>query len=375
METSPLPSLKPGVQPLDTGVTDDLNRAVQAVVRNKYLMDVAVADHGASMLARDLHDGALGPHEPLPFLCHILPFYRACERVDDGTPTYEFALVPTSNTLGCSWRWRRTSLSESDLESCRDKLTDFVAMADGKVDDATYAWVKPLGIFAPCEGKNRVDFFREEGIESIPARVFEWTYPEASRIEIYDVKKGGFSGVWAVLDGRWVEPVPNPTWTLPLLRAYGAKTAERWPASFPEPEQVQLAFFQRPGTTSPLGNPDFGEVPVADLHTIMAIQNFKSQPVRIAPIELRHVKIDHRVWLFSLAAALIACVLLVALPSQWTNARVIAGIALGSALAVGVTPYMVPFMTTKRGALAKGSFLPLSLAPKAAHEKTRRSLG
>lgn len=375
METSPLPSLKPGAQPLDTGVTDDLNCAVQAIVRNKYLIDCAVGDHGASMLARDLHDGGYGPHEPMPFLCHILPFYRACERVDDGTPTFECALVPTRNTLGCSWRWRRKSLSGDEIESCRDKLTDFAAMSNGEVDDATYAWVKPLGIFAPSEGKNRVDFFREEGIEAIPARVFEWTYPEASRVKIYDVKKGGFSGVWAVLDDRWVEPVPNPSWTLPLMRAYGAKTAERWPANFPEPEQVQLAFFQNPGTTSPLGNPDFGDVPVADLHTIAAIQEFESQPVRITTFELRDVKIDHRVWAFSLAAALIACVLLGALPPQWSDARVIAGIALGSALAVGVMPYTVPFLTTKRGALAKGSFLPRSQAPKAAHQTTRRSLG
>lgn len=361
--------------PLSTGVSAELNRAVQSIVRNKYLIDCAVADHGASMLARDLHDGGYGPHEPMPFLCHILPFYRTCDRVDDGTPAFEYAQVPTSNTLGCSWRWRRKNLKESELENCRTKLTDFSAMTEGKVDDATYAWVKPLGIFVPGEGKNRVDFFREEGIEAIPARVYEWTYPESGRFVIYEVKKGGFSGTWAVLDGRWVEPVPNPSWTLPLMRAYGVKTAERWPTSFPNPEQVQLAFFQSPGTTSPLGNPDFGDVPVVDLHTIVAIQDCESEPVRVAPFELRDVKIDHRLWVFSLVVALVACVLLGALPSDWMDARLIAGVALGSALATGVLPYMVPFVTTKRGALSKASFLPHSQAPKAAHHKTRRSLG
>jgi len=361
--------------PINPGVSDALDRVVQTIVHNKYLIDCAVADHGASMLARDLHDGAYGPHEPFPFLCHILPFYRTCERPDDGSPAYEYGLVPTANTIGCSWRWRHKSLSAGEVESCRERLTDFAAMVRGKVDPATYAWVKPLGIFVPGEGKNRVDFLREEGIVAIPAKVYERTYPEPSRIVVYEIRKSAFSATWAVLDGRWVENVPNPSWTLPLMEAYGVNTGESWPSNFPEPELVQLALFQRKGATSPLGNPDFGNVPVVDLETIWAIEAFETEPVQATIFDMRDAKIDHRLWKVAAVVALGAGALLSLLPDTWNDARIIAGMAFGAAITAFVLPYAVPFVVTKRNALAKDAFLPLSRAPKEKHRAVRHNLG
>lgn len=349
---------------LDLDVSQELNRAVQSIVYNKYLIDRAVADHGASMLARDLHDGAYGPHVPMSFVSCVLPFYRACERTDDGSPTYQFASVPTANTLGCSWRWRRKSLDDKEAEKCREHLSDFVAMVSGKVDDATYAWVKPLGLFVPGEGKNRVDFFREEGVESIPARVYERTYPEPTRITIYRIQVSAFSATWAVLDGRWVENIPNPSWTLPLMKAYGVRGPVPWPSEFPEPKQVQLAFFMPKGITSPLGNPEFGDEPVVDLETVVATQTFKDESVRTSVFDLRDVKIDHRVWQISLGITLACFALLSLVPEEFAETRILIGIALGAAMTGGVMPYLVPFVTTKRRRLSQNQYLPRTRAPK-----------
>lgn len=362
-ETS-LPSSTKTHSTMDLDISPELNRAVQSIVFNKYLIDRAVSDHGTSMLARDLHDGAYGPHVPMSFISYVLPFHRACARTDDGSPSYQFASVPTANTLGCSWRWRRKSLDKKAIEKCRDHLSDFGAMVNGKVDDATYAWVKPLGLFVPSEGKNRVDFLREVGVESIPARVYERTYPEPSRITIYSIQVSAFSATWAVLDGRWVENIPNPSWTLPLMKAYGVKGPVPWPSGFPEPEQIQLALFMPKGITSPLGNPEFGDEPVVDLKTVIATQNFEDESVRASVFDLRDAKIDHRVWQISLGIMLTCFVLLSLVPDEFAEARIFVGMALGAAMMGGVMPYIVPFVTTKRRSLAQNQYLPRTRAPK-----------
>ncbi|RMO08904.1 hypothetical protein ALQ48_200013 [Pseudomonas coronafaciens pv. zizaniae] len=46
---------------------------------------------------------------------------------------------------------------------------------------------------------------------------------EPARITIYRIQVSAFSATWAVLDGRWVENIPNPSWTLPLMKAYGVR--------------------------------------------------------------------------------------------------------------------------------------------------------
>lgn len=357
---------------VDLGISDSLNRAAQAVVFNKYLIDRAAADHGASMLVRDLHDYT--PHHPLTFLCHILPFYRTCDRIDDGSPVFTCMEVPTANTLGCSWRWRGRDLSPKDREDCL-ALSDFQRMAEGRLDEAVYAWIKPLGIFAPSEGKNRVDFFREESRATIPAKVYERTYPDPSRLAFYVVKKGGYESTWAVLDGRWVEEVPNPSWTLPLLQAYGVKKFDSWPRNFPDPELVQLARFERVGVTSPLGNPAFGEIPVVDLDTIAAIQAHRAETVPATLFDLSDVRIDHRIWIGAAIITLLGFVLLAAMPDAWNDAKILAGMITGGAMGAGLAPFLLPIFKARRSALSQHAFLPPSKAPKAAAGKTRRRLG
>ncbi|WP_044423903.1 hypothetical protein [Pseudomonas savastanoi] len=132
------------------------------------------------------------------------------------------------------------------------------------------------------------------------------------------------------------------------MKAYGVRGPVPWPSEFPEPKQVQLAFFMPKGITSPLGNPEFGDEPVVDLETVVATQTFKDESVRTAVFDLRDVKIDHRVWQISLGITLACFALLSLVPEEFAETRILIGIALGAAMTGGVMPYLVPFLTTKR---------------------------
>lgn len=356
---------------IDLGISEALNRAAQAVVRSKCILDTAATQFRPAILERDLYDGGYGPSNPLCFLHRIIPFAHTLERSHDQV----FARVPTENTIGCSWRWRHSSLNETERAKCRERLDDEAALLSGRLDDASYIWVKPLGLIAPHEGKNRVDFFRGEGIDSIPAKVSEWGYVEPSRITLYSVKDHAFEATWAVLDDRWVELVPHPGWTLPLMAAYGARTEKPWPATFPAPADVLLALFDTPRGNSPLGDPDHKHATVIDLDTIKAIDEFQSERLWATVHDLKDVKIHHRIWQYSLAGVLLALALLALLPEHWSDARVLSGVLLGAAACVGMAPYLFKCITVPRRGLSKVEFLPSGRCPKKAGRRHRRELG
>lgn len=358
------------LQPVLLGVSDAINRAAREIVRTKSILDKAVGSQGAAMLCGDLHDGAYGPAEPIPFLQRILPFGYLMEEV----APYQPALVPTANTLGCSWKWCRNDLNDQKAQEQRERLDNHQALLDGTLDPATYHWIKPLGIFTPGEGKNRVDFFREEGIKSIPAQVSEWTYLEPHRIVIYSIKSSAFTATWAVLDGRWVENVTNPDWTLPLMTAYRVKTTERWPASFPAPQAIMLALFERDGFNSPLGNPEFGSQPVVDIETIRAISEFQDELVEAKVCDLKQVDVDPRIWMFGLLGVLLSCSMMFLMPAEWLYGLVGAGVVLGASACAALLPSELPVMT-RRKRLEKEQYLPQEKSPKWAGRTTRRYLG
>lgn len=358
----------------ETGISDKLTQTVHSIVYSKYVMDCAVKDHGATMLAPNLFDSGYWPLDPMSFLGRILPFSLTCERTDDGNPHYQYALVPTANTLGCSWRWRGKHLEPEKAEQMLKQLTDFDALTREEIDQAIYCWIKPLGIIAPSEGKNRVDFLRERGVTSIPAKIFEWTYPQPERIVLYTVKESAFEATWAVLDDRWVESVEHPSWTVPLMAAYGVEL-KVWPDAFPRPEYIQRAFFQPSGVTSPLGHPDWGTAAVVDLDTINAIHSFQEEAVITTVFELKETRIDHRVWQLAIAVALTAGIAVAALPESWVEIRVLAAMAFGAAVMGGALPYLAPFVKTRRKALRKSSFLPRDRAPKEPLQRIWRQFG
>lgn len=347
-------------QPISFEVSDLLNRAVRRLVLNKYLMDRNVAEHGADMLAGDLHDGGYGPAEPLPFLHRVLPFMCAAKRGKGS----DYGLVPTRNTLGCSWRWRRRSLDDAKAQRLVSELTDARALENEPLWRASYALIRPLGIFAPHEGKNRVDFLREEGVEQIPAEVFYYDYPTADRLKIFSVEAGASPETWAVLDGRWVEKVDYPSWALPVMTAYGVEQSHGWPDQYPVLWDVRLALLGRPGRSPSMGNPDFGDAEVVDLESLKASSDYQDEQLSCAVIDLQHARVDVRYWLAAGLALLISSIALMVAPASWADFRVLAGIAVGASFGVAFVPCLAPIMRTSRRHVRNQPVLPLRLAPK-----------
>jgi len=356
------------VQTIELGVNDRLNRAAQRLVKDKFLVDKSVAEHGAHMLARDLHDGGYGPHEPLPFLRLVLPFFFAITEVPGRQP----ALVPTANTLGCCWRWRGTDFADEQVQSLIGKLSDVSGLLDKSLDLASYAWIKELGLLAPMEGKNRVDFLRGQGIDLIPAYVSERSYPSPERIKIYLIQISSFTETWAVLDGRWVEKVENPSWTLPMMEAYGVKTSAVWPADFPEPELVVQTLFGYSGTNTALGHPDFPNEVVVDLETLGVATSFNRSELSCIALQLNSARIDPRLWLFSAALALASGLALILAPTNWDDFKLGAAMAFGAAISAALLPSLVPFMRTQRKHIGNLHSLPLELSPKHHGRRDRR---
>ncbi|WP_236467769.1 hypothetical protein [Pseudomonas syringae] len=358
------------VSTLELGISDRLSRVAATLVRNKYLVDKAVSADCGAMLARDLHGGGYGPHEGSSFLAKVIPFLQ----VGDDSQTSFQALVPTAHTLGCSWRWRPTSVKPEKVSRLRDQLTDTQALVDGTLNTCQYTWIKPLGLIAPSEGKNRVDFLREQGEEVIPANVYERTYPSADRITLYKIKSSGFKDTWAVLDGRWVQKLWNPSWTIPLLEAYGVRTDESWPSTFPNPKLVVSALFEHPGDMSPLGHPDLGTAVIVDLDTITAREMHQSEEIDCNLVDLKYVSHDIRIWFAAALAFVIGVIMLGAVPNEWLQVKVAAGIVIGMAMGAAFVPLVLKLKTSRRNVKHQLP-LPPEKAPKYEGRTGRRLLG
>lgn len=355
------------VPPLAIETTDQLGVAVRSLVTNKYIMDKMVAEHGTAMLAGDLHGGGYGPHEPLCFFRLVFPFVA-----NDAKQPF-FALVPTAHTLGCSWAWRKSQISEEKAHQALKETQDVAALISGDIDPVIYHWIKPLGLICPSEGKNRVDLTRESGINTIPARVRERDYPDAARIKIYSVKFAGAEEPWAVLDDRWVQRIAHPRWALPVLVAYGVKFTSRWPSNYPSLHTVAMAFDQTlVYETSALGHPDYPNQSTVDLDTVAAEGNFANEGVVCAGFELRGVTIKPRVWLTAVITATVGTLALGMIPNEWISLKVAAGMGLGAALGA-IALFVSPVFSTSRKRLKKAHFLPPERAPK--YKASQRRLG
>jgi len=328
------------VQPLELDLSEQLNKVARALVFNKYMLDKAMSEHGASMLAGDLHGGIYGPHEPMSFLGMVLPFLKFNYSVNDTGN----AMVPISHTLGCSWRWRRRHLSPKEAEQIERSLSDPEALLKGTHDTARYIWIKSLGIFAPSEGKNRVDFFREINITSIPAKVSEWSYPSADRIKLYKVEDRPFNGTWAVLDDRWVQKVQYPSWTYPLLIAYGVEVVENWPRHFPSFKFISA---DPSALQDQLG---FRNDKIPDLEKMKAREAYQSEYLRCSMLELKNIRIDIRIWCLAITTIFICFLGLRTSPDEWESFRSAAGILLGASLSVALFP-ILPIMIARRRAV------------------------
>lgn len=334
------------VRPIELTLTPALERAAKSLVFNKYLIDKAADGQGGAMLAGDLHDNGYGPAEPLPFLCRVLPFMREEELEHD----HIYALVPTAHTLGCSWKWRGRSLGESQARDLLTRLSDVKALTEGHLNEASYAWIEPLGLFAPMEGKNRADFFRERQVDHIPARVSKYSYPSPDRIKLYRIASQGFDQTWAVLDEQWLQVVAHPNWATPMLQAYGVEVAE-WPRQFPAPMDVLLSLFNRRDSIPMSSSRESRDGTSLDLSALRARGDYLSGTVPCSLLDLGEVTVDPRFWWWAVSGALVGLGLLV-LAFEPTHAlSVVAMLLVGTTFSAGLMPALAPIIKAPRRAL------------------------
>lgn len=222
---------------IDISLSDGLRSTAESFVQCKYELDRIIYGYNAPCLQSELTTGAF-PLEGTSFFRKVFPFTSSW-----GEGGAYLALVPTSLTLGCSWRWRGQHLSEHERHNYLSLFTS--PSADSVSHHTAYLWVRPLGLVLPSEGKNRVDFLREENVAWFPASVTECDYPEPKRIVVYTVNVHGQNQYWAVLDGRWVERVVHKDWAFPVLRAYGVSVEQCWPSNFPAVNDVAAGFDRR----------------------------------------------------------------------------------------------------------------------------------
>lgn len=339
IKTDQLPMLQ------DT-VSERLHHAIKMFVHNKYLLDKAVMKDGGHCLGGELYGGRLGPQEGPSFYRLVFPF---APKWGSGGERFS-ALVPTCQTLGCNWKQRN---QRPEPEKCKEYVTFFTDPARGSItgyspEQADYMWIRPLGLVLPNEGKNRVDFLREEQVELIPARVSEHDYPAASRIVLYRVKVHGKHECWAVLDGRWIERVNHPSWATPVLNAYGVSIDQQWPSEFPV-EQDIVEGFNRPS-----GNPDFLNKDIVDLDRI-ALNRVRQQEVMLCShLDLRAIQLRSKsfVW-YWMGSFFVSLVGMSFLPhTLFIDLGILAGLVFGTAFGAGLL-YRLPLFRATRATLAQ----------------------
>jgi hypothetical protein len=209
------------------------------------------------------------------------------------------------------------------------------------------------------EGKNRADYFREEGLPLIPARVSVYTFPRADRIKIYQIRCHGSIEHWAVLDSRWVQKVQHPSWALPLLSAYGVEIGVRWPEHYSTPKEIQVAMFEwSSGPTSPLGSPNWPHQVVVDLMMLSAQIEHQEKMIKSTVMNLRDVSLDVRFWFALVAGVLIGLLGLSAMPVEWSQSRIAAASLMGMSFGALLTVISEIVVTPRKCAVNQPALPP-----------------
>ena len=319
-----------------------LREATAKLVHAKYRLDRNVAEDSCAPLTDGLHDGGYGPQEASTFFRNIFPFAQV------WTPCGErfSAMVPVSQTFGCSWAWRGRHLSAEERRSLIAELCQPVMASSSHSERAVYFWIPGLDLLLPHEGKNRVDFLREAGATAIPALVRPYTYPEAERLALYRVRVNGLTEWWAVLDGRWVERLSYPDWTVPVLSAYGVKQAVVWPAGLPETEAVASAF------STPTGHLEFLNPAIVDLSKVSEQLARKACLVTCSIHDIKVLRPRWSYWMRWYAASMLCFVAALAIPSRWPDLKFIAtlgaGVGIGLVMALVLPGFLVARDTVER---------------------------
>jgi hypothetical protein len=218
------------------GVQTDpqLARAVANVVCAKRALDGDGWHAVSGMLAGAL-PGHLGtePAWPSSVMRVVLPFLEL-DHIPGSTVS---ALIPVAQTIGMNCKWSPRNVAAHDRERLVQRLTDPMRASPQDFERSETTWIRQFGIFMAHEGKNRVAFLAAAGVEFMPSLVTAVDYPSAERLKLFEVTDGCERRLVCVLDDEHLVPVQSPSWSLPLLKAYGVKI-DAWPDEYPSVEAV-----------------------------------------------------------------------------------------------------------------------------------------
>lgn len=246
--------------------------------------------------------------------------------------------VPLLNVIGEPWREPRSELYDS--EEHRAGLADYLSSDERSArddpDPAEVVWIQALALGVAREGRNRVPFLRRMAHADMPARVESIDYPARDRLAVYGVPAPGQPVYWCLKDKRWLQPLPLPSFTLPLLAAYGVPGPLAWPEDWVKPDVVREAIEHH-------GSDPAWRIRI-DLPALVKVEQAKQAYdvfVPAAPLDLAGIQFNWRMGTSVLAGWLGAMLVGLVLPSEWRMA-VHAGASGGLiGIAAGLTGHFI----------------------------------
>ncbi|TXT28151.1 MAG: hypothetical protein FD131_3284 [Rhodocyclaceae bacterium] len=282
---------------VDEGLSPKLRHAVASLVRAKAHVDWLA--HDANLDLGLVTQNGLSPGEDgTSFFREVFPFYGRWIPSESDV----VRKIPLELTVGNSWRWRPRHVDPVE----RSTLIEDFQQGEDFHDPAKVFWIVPLGLFLAHEGKNRVAFLRSEGETYYTALTSSYDYPAADRLLLVRVEGSHGDEWWAVLDRDEIEPLRHPEWALPVLDAYGVRTANGWPADFPSYIATREAVAYRSRKCTQHLN-----LPPISLNDVRAKEKKKVEIVSASFMDLQEVRLKRRVKqsLIALVAATMAALL------------------------------------------------------------------
>ena len=315
---------------------DCLARAVVDLVAAKRALDGDGWSRQSAILGGSLPERlGTGPAPPSEVVRSVLPF------IDWNVQGRAMAaLIPVAQTIGMNCKWSRRTVPPEERDRLVAHLTDPQRAAHGDSEGSDTVLIRPFGIFVAAEGKNRVAFLASCGVEWMPSRVIEVDYPSAERLRIFKAADGCEDRMVCVLDNEHLLPLEAPTWSLPLLRAYGVRM-EAWPSEFPGFEEVCAQLRARTKDVTGRLLP----ISLTELNEQLAHET--SNPLPEAIIGHKLIQFYPRRLLPMLAIAFLLLITAEAWPAAWNVRDLFLGLGLG-ALGMASACTTLPIVALRR---------------------------
>lgn len=226
------------LQKIPLTATAPVVEAARRLVRIKEALDDLCASQNTTwavnQLCPGLFNAAMSATDGNSFVSAIVPFVGAAGPETPG-------LLDLGILIGESWRWKECFTSSPTAGELETYLTETERACRGNQDASLTTLIEPLGLAVAHEGKNRVRFLRDRGVEYIPSAVAYADYPAPERLRIFHLRQQAEDAVWCVLDRRWLRPLALPQLTHLILDPYGVSTSRTWPADLPSLDLVRDA--------------------------------------------------------------------------------------------------------------------------------------